>query len=85
MARRLPRPVDAVRVRLELSPAELRLVEDAAHACRVSVASFARLALLDAADHPERVADLAQLFERLAVGSAELPPKKPGRPKKGQK
>jgi hypothetical protein len=40
-----PRPRDAVRVRMELDPADMPAVEEAAHACRLSLASFCRLAV----------------------------------------
>lgn len=82
MAKRLPRPADSVRVRLELSADELRLVEDAAHLCRLSVASFVRVALLDAVGDPSRVDAWRAVAERLAAGDERNPPKRPGRPKK---
>lgn len=81
MASRLPRPAKPVRARCELDEAELRAVEDAAHLCRLSVASFIRVALVDAAAHPERLEAWQLVAARLAEGTGDTPPKKPGRPK----
>lgn len=87
MAKRIPVPADASRVRLMLSKAELDAVEDAAHLCKLSVASFVRVALVETAAHPERVAEWQKVAARLTAEGADLP--KPGRPpkepKKGKK
>lgn len=45
MTRRLERPSDPNLIRLELEPADMPAVEDAAHACRLSLASYCRLAI----------------------------------------
>ena len=46
MSRRLDRPTNPNFVRMELgADAEMPAVEDAAHACRLSLASFCRLAI----------------------------------------
>lgn len=45
MSRRLDSPEDPVFVRLLFDARDMPAIEDAAHACRLSLASFARLAL----------------------------------------
>jgi hypothetical protein len=45
MAKRLPRPDNPVRVRLEWGESNMRVLDMAAADCGLSVASFARLAL----------------------------------------
>lgn len=83
VAKRLPRPANPVRARCELDQSELRTVEDAAHHCRLSVASFIRVALIDAAANAEeRSKAWGEVADRIAAGTPESPPKKPGRPKK---
>lgn len=84
MSKRLPRPANPVRARCELDDAELREVENAANLCRLSVASFIRVALIESAAHPERVAEWGQIAAKLA---AELPEGRnaPGRPKQDKK
>jgi hypothetical protein len=84
MAKRLPRPANPVRARCELDDSELRAVENAANLCRLSVASFIRVALIEAAAHAgERVEAWGKIAARLAEGEpGKPPPKKPGRPKK---
>lgn len=82
VANRLPRPAKPTRPRCEIDEAELRAIEDAAHACRLSVASFIRVALVEsAAAAPGRVAAWGEIAERL---TAEAPPdqRRPGRPPK---
>lgn len=85
MAKRLPRPGNPIRARCELDEAELRAVEDAAHACRLSVASFIRVCLVEAAGRagdPAQVTAWETVAERLNRGGDDTPPKRPGRPKK---
>lgn len=65
MSRRLPRPDNAVRARCELSADELRAVEDAAHLCRLSVASFIRVALIEATAHHDRLGEWQAVAARL--------------------
>lgn len=80
MSKRLPRPAEPVQPRCEIDRAELSAVEDMAHLCRLSVASFIRVALVEAAAHPERKA----AWEKIAADIAANPPpdrRKPGRPK----
>jgi hypothetical protein len=85
VAKRLPRPAKPVRARCELDEAELRAVEDAAHRCRLSVASFIRVALVvDAANIEARVEEWQKMATRLAAGTGDEPPKRPGRPKKSK-
>lgn len=81
MAKRIPVPADASRVRLMLSADELKAVEDMAHLCRLSVASFVRVAMIETARHPERVEAWQTVAKELndAADEAELP--KPGRPR----
>lgn len=81
MSRRLPRPANPTRQRCELNADELRAVEDVAHLCRLSVASFIRVALVEAAAHPERVVAWGDIAARIAAGKPNEPPKRPGRPK----
>ncbi len=81
MAKRLPRPAAPVRARCELDEAELRAVEDAAHLCRLSVASFIRVALVESAASEGRVDAWKAIAERLALGTGDGPPKRPGRPR----
>ncbi|HVK10005.1 MAG TPA: hypothetical protein VM597_14650 [Gemmataceae bacterium] len=45
MTRRLERVEKPTYIRLEMDPAKMGPVEDAAHACRLSLASFCRLAI----------------------------------------
>lgn len=87
MAKRLPRPANPVRVRMELDRPELDRVEDMAHACRLSVASFLRsLAVAVAEEWPDGAdadaikAVAARLLTTVRPGQA-----RPGRPKKGDK
>ena len=84
MSKRLPRPANPVRARCELDDAELRLVERMAVEVRLSVASFIRVALIESAAHPERVAEWSSIATRLAEEAGDDRPK-PGRPKKGKK
>lgn len=51
-----------------------------AHACRLSVASFIRVALIEAAENPERVEAWLAIAARLAESGGDRP--RPGRPKK---
>lgn len=81
MGRRLPRPNNPTRQRCELDDSELRELEIVAARCRLSVASFIRVALVDAAAHPERVPDWQAVAARLAV-AADPGRRKPGRPPK---
>jgi len=85
VAKRLPRPAQPVRARCELDDSELRAVEIAATAARLSVASFLRVVAVEsAAAHadPKRLAAWAEIAARLAQGTGAEPPKRPGRPKK---
>lgn len=85
MSKRLPRPASPKRARCELDEDELRRIEDAAHACRLSVASFIRVALVDAAAHvEERLSAWQSISDELMKGTGTEPPKKPGRPKKSK-
>lgn len=81
MAKRLPRPGKPTRQRCEVDEDELKVMETAAHACRLSVASWIRVALIDAAGKvtPEQVEAWNAVAERLRD---EAPPDqpKPGRP-----
>ena len=45
------------------------------------MASFIRVALVDAAAHPERLEAWQAVAARLAEGTGDAPPKKPGRPR----
>lgn len=80
MGKRVPRPANPVRARCEVDAAELHAIEDAAHACRLSVAAFIRVALIESAAHPERVQEWLAIAERLAEEGSDRPG--PGRPKK---
>lgn len=84
LAKRLPRPANPIRARCELDESELKSVEDVAHLCRLSVASFIRVAMVDAAAHPERVDEWRRIADLLMEGTGESPPKRPGRPKKAK-
>lgn len=81
MAKRLPRPADPVRTRCEVDGVELKKIEDAAHACRLSVASWIRVALIAAAESatPEQVAAWGAIADKIRNAA---PPErvKPGRP-----
>jgi hypothetical protein len=63
---------------------EVKTLEDAAHACRLSLASFIRVALIEAAAHPERIEEWKAIAERL-MAAAPPEQKKPGRPPKKPK
>lgn len=80
MAKRLPRPANPVRTRCELDDAELRSVERLAAECRLSVASFIRVALVELTAHPDRVPAWQAVAARLAAEDTGRA--KPGRPKK---
>jgi hypothetical protein len=82
MASRIPVPDDAQRVRLVLSPAELHAVEDCAHLLRLSVASFVRVALVEASRHPERADLWRAVAAELSGGGAAEPESSPAGPKK---
>lgn len=86
MARRLPRPPSPQRPRCEIDEAELLLIENVAHLCRLSTASMIRVLLIDAASQPERVAEWKAIAERLIASGPppDRPKKKPG-PKTGTK
>lgn len=60
-----------------VSTAELLAIEEAANACRLSLTSFARVALIDAAEHPERLAEWQAIAERIRGegGEQKRPPK----------
>jgi hypothetical protein len=81
MAKRLPRPGKPTRQRCEVDEAELKAMETAAHACRLSVASWIRVALIAAAGKvtPEQVEAWNSIADRLREAA---PPEqaKPGRP-----
>ena len=79
MSRRLPRPTERTRLGAEFSAAELAAAERVAYLMRLSVASALRVLVLDAAAHPERLADWQGIAERLAADGADQP--KPGRKK----
>jgi hypothetical protein len=85
VAKRLPRPSQPVRIRCELDDSELRALElVAAGGVRLSVASFARVALIEATEaggDPERVKRWAEIAAALAAGTGDTPPVRPGRPK----
>ena len=82
MARRLPRPADPARPRCEIDAAELAAVEEAAHACRLSVSAYIRVALVETAGRiPERLAAWQEIAARIAAEAPADAPK-PGRPKK---
>lgn len=85
VAKRLPRPTDAEIVNVPLTAAELRRLEDAAHLCRLSVASFLRVLVVEAVDHPERQAAWTAVANKLAAGTPGDPPKKRGRPPEKKK
>ncbi len=82
MAKRLPRPTNPKRARCEIDDDELRAIENAANLCRLSVASFIRVALVETVAHSEkRVAAWLAVAAKLAA-SAPADRIKPGRPKK---
>jgi hypothetical protein len=83
MARRMPRPPRPRPVRCELSEAELRAVEDAAHLCRLSVAGFVRVVLIESAAHPERLPAWLEIAARLSAPPEGNP--RPGRPRRRKK
>ena len=75
MARRLERPADPVRVRLEMDPAVMPVVEDAAHAARLSLASYCRLVVELLARNGRVTADDVKREADRRVGR-DPPPKK---------
>jgi hypothetical protein len=82
MAKRLPRPKQPRRVRCELDEAdeaELKAVEDAAHACRLSLAAFIRVVLIEACRH---TAEKVPVWKEVAAALAAAATTKPGRPRK---
>ncbi len=81
MSKRLPRPKNPKRQRCELDEDELRAVEDAAHACRLSVASFIRVALIEAAAHLGRVDAWKVIADRIVKEAEDAGVARPGRPK----
>lgn len=94
MARRLDRPADPVRVRLEMDRSELPGVEDFAHVHgRLSVAAFVRLAVrllvewgqVSAADIEAEAARLLAITQGEGAGRPDVPAVKPrGRAKKAK-
>ncbi len=82
MEKRLPRPAKPTRPRCEVDESELKLIEDAAHLCRLSVASFIRVALVETVECTERIEEWKKIAERLMRGTGDTPPKRPGRPKR---
>lgn len=81
MAKRLPRPGNPTRVRLEWDEANMPALDMAAAVCGLSVASFARLALeLLTANQSVSLSDVKAEASRLTRGAPE--PKKPVRAKK---
>lgn len=82
MAKRLPQPADAKRVRLVVSDDELRELERMAFETRLSVASFTRaLVVFAAAEWPANQKAVTATAERIAA-AAPVDQPKPGRPKK---
>lgn len=83
MAKRLPRPDNPIRVRLEWDGAHMRALDMAAADCGLSVASFARLALEMLTKNGEvKLAAVKEAAARLTGGEEPEPEVKP---KKGGK
>ena len=84
MAKRLPRPNNPIRVRLEWDEQNMRSLDMAAADCGLSVASFARLALELLTFHGSvTVAAVKTEATRLTTLESEPEPEKPAR--KGKK
>lgn len=88
VARRVPRPFDPINVRNELERAEHKAIEDAAHKCGLSAASFVRLVLIEAAravngkGGDARKSALLAIADEIDGAAAAANKKKPGRPPK---
>lgn len=79
MTRRLDRPTEPVFVRLELDSPAMPAVEDAAHACRLSLASFCRLAVeLLTKNGKVTVEDVKKEADRRLAEEKPKAPKKKG-------
>ncbi|MCE9563522.1 MAG: hypothetical protein K8U57_15890 [Planctomycetes bacterium] len=84
MAKRLPRPMNPIRVRLEWDESNMRVLDMAAADCGLSVASFARLALeMLTKDGEVKMSAVKDAATRLTSNEPEPEPK--AAPKKGKK
>lgn len=65
MPRRLDRPADTTFIRLEIGRGEMPAVEEAAHACRLSLASYCRLVIeMVSAGKAVRIEDVRREADR---------------------
>jgi hypothetical protein len=86
VSKRLPRPAKPSRARCEVDDSELQEIELAAAKCRLSVASFLRVAAIESAaacngGEEDRADKLAQIVEKIQAEATARKVKKPGRPK----
>lgn len=82
--RRVPRPAHPVQWTVQVSVEEAELIEDAAHLCRLSVSSFLRVALIEAARNPRAEAWTAIAAELVAASETPKPGRPKTKPKKGK-
>lgn len=80
VSRRLPRPKKIRSVKVEVSDDEMRMIEDGAHACRLSLASYMRALAIVAGKQPGQWAEpvAAEAEKIIAEAKVTNPGKKRG-------
>lgn len=87
VGKQLPRPEQAAHIRVEVSADEMAAINNAAHACGLSVSGFVRAAALETAaacagESDTRRLALDEVVKRIIATAESTGRKKPGRPKK---